>query len=288
MRKPWKLSLLLVLALVIAGVPLLGLSGCSIIGAESFDYRDVKAEDGTDAVSLYRYTGESRKDKLVIPDEVKGKRVVRINTYALSNAEYLTEITLGKYVETIEAWAITKCLKLEKIAVAEGNEHFVVKDNILYTQDMKSLVLCPNVLRGKDDGGKPNFCEVTLPEGVERIGTTAFYCTETLTQVRLPASLRYIDSFAFHYAKELTSLNLPAGLLSIGRDAFSYCDKMKGSVTIPASVMTIGDYAFFSEGSSIGEFIVERYTGEGSRSLGVDWVPSKLGSVSDKVTVREV
>ncbi|MBR2480977.1 MAG: leucine-rich repeat protein, partial [Clostridia bacterium] len=58
---------------------------------------------------------------------------------------------------------------------------------------------------------------------------------------------------AFFKCSEMASPTLPEGLKTIGKDAFSYCTRtddgdIKGFTTInlPASVESIGDYAFYN------------------------------------------
>lgn len=62
---------------------------------------------------------------------------------------------------------------------------------------------------------------VTLPEGLEEIGDSAF-AKSTLSSVRLPESLKAIGKEAFYTCRLSGTLHIPASVESIGIYAFSY------------------------------------------------------------------
>ena len=120
---------------------------------------------------------------------------------------------------------------------------------------------------------------VTLPASVTSIGRYAFSDCTGLTSVTLPASVTSIGGAAFSGCTGLTSVTLPASVTSIGDAAFSGCTGLTsfavtpgnahfssedgllynasgtsllffpaartGGYSIPASITTIGDYAFY-------------------------------------------
>ena len=53
--------------------------------------------------------------------------------------------------------------------------------------------------------------EVTIPEGVQSIGDSAFEDCNSLISLTLPSSLQSIGYWAFEYCNSLTSLYIPAG-----------------------------------------------------------------------------
>lgn len=118
----------------------------------------------------------------------------------------------------------------------------------------------------------------TLPSSLTRIGDMAFATHYSLKSLTIPDNVTTIGSYAFEYCDKLTSLAIPDNVTSIGYGAFSGCHKLteitvgaqnnnyvsedgvlfnkgktklifcpvnkSGAYEIPASVTSIGEYAF--------------------------------------------
>jgi len=87
---------------------------------------------------------------------------------------------------------------------------------------------------------------LTLRDGLVTIGAHAFEQNALLTEVDVPASVTSIGDYAF-YRTSLADVTLHNGLTEIGAYAFAYT--ALASVHLPASVITIGPAAFFSNPS---------------------------------------
>lgn len=83
---------------------------------------------------------------------------------------------------------------------------------------------------------------VVIREGVESVGSYAFYGHSSISRVSLPRSLRSIGTASFYSCSSLSSIELPSKLTSIGSNAFDFCPI--SSVKIPASVSSISTNAF--------------------------------------------
>lgn len=125
---------------------------------------------------------------------------------------------------------------------------------------------------------------VTVPDGVSKIGSLAFYKRrDIITSVYLPDSVEIIDSNAFNQCECLTNIRMPAHLKEIGIAAFWNC-KMLNDVSIPDSVQKIG-YSCF-EGSGIvsiklphGITKIEKETFMHCKNLGSITIPESVQEI---------
>ena len=88
-----------------------------------------------------------------------------------------------------------------------------------------------------------NLTSITIPDGVTRIGSGAFYDCVNLKIINIPDSVTTIEGMAFFGCQNLESIIIPDGVTSIGNNTFTGCISLT-SVTIPNSVRSIGIWAF--------------------------------------------
>ena len=87
---------------------------------------------------------------------------------------------------------------------------------------------------------------IILPDGLEKIGNSAFYQAYALRQVNFPSSLRYLGEYAFNATKlEINPLVIPEGVEEISKYAFAFCRELKGKVVLPSTMKSIGEWAFY-------------------------------------------
>ena len=140
------------------------------------------------------------------------------------------------------------------IEVDSENEYYTVKDNVLFTKDMKKLVCYTWKEVTYNNKSKVETFSYEIPEGVEEIGNAAFVC-EQLSEVKFPNSLKKIGSMAFSSCSFMKTLNLPDSLETIGSGAFNGAFRRNEiSIHIGAGVNYIGREAFGN--NYISEFSV--------------------------------
>lgn len=88
---------------------------------------------------------------------------------------------------------------------------------------------------------------VVIPNGIQKIGLSAFSECKSLISVTLPNSLTLIGDKAFKDCSKLTTIKIPKGInnVEIGRYTFENCDCLD-SVILPDGVSIIGEGAFYN------------------------------------------
>lgn len=119
---------------------------------------------------------------------------------------------------------------------------FVVMGLGLYTEDKKKLVS----YFGKE-------ALVTIPDGVEIIGSNAFVENEDLKEIKLPESLCSIEDAAFKYCLKLRQISLPKNVRTIGEQCFYGCESLE-KLEIRGEVEVISKEAF--KGCKIKELLL--------------------------------
>lgn len=89
-----------------------------------------------------------------------------------------------------------------------------------------------------------DIVNVTISEGIEKIGWNAFYGCDNMKSVELPDSLLELGDGVFCSCTRLEAVDIPEGILTINRHMFKDCKYLE-TVFIPGSVTTIGDAAFY-------------------------------------------
>ena len=88
-----------------------------------------------------------------------------------------------------------------------------------------------------------NIRKITLPEGLLRIGISAFSYLPLLEEINIPSTVKYIDKCAFEGCISLKEVNIPYGVKEIEDYTFRHCNSLK-KVTVPSTIKEIGAEAF--------------------------------------------
>ncbi|QKX39421.1 leucine-rich repeat domain-containing protein [Metamycoplasma hominis] len=186
--------------------------------------------------------------KVTIPSSIK-----EIGEGAFSGCENLKEVILNEGLEKIGAGAF-HFSDISHISINSNNKNFEIEDNFFIDKNNKKIlsyldkkatkVTIPSSVKEIGEGafsGCENLKEVTLNEGLEKIGAEAFYKTN-IESITIPSSVKEIGERAFHGCTNLNEAILNEGLEKIGVEAFRYTKI--GIITIPGSVKEIGNWAF--------------------------------------------
>ena len=195
--------------------------------------------------------------------------VTSIGNYAFYGCSGLTNITIHERVQTTGIMSFSECSNLSSVTwnavscTTYDDGQGYVYPPFQGCRNITTFTIGENV-QSLPRGlcyGLP-FTSIVIPDNVTDIGASAFYQCVGLTSITIPNSVTTIGDYAFGGIPNIvyngTATGSPWGALNVNCFVDGYliysnnyktkllrCSKsIKGAVTIPNSVTSIGDYAF--------------------------------------------
>ncbi len=204
--------------------------------------------DGTVGI-ISRAFELSKFSEIIFPDSVE--------YFDVSRQCFLNQkkISFGAGVKTFSGQLFLG-LDLEnvEITLSEDNPYYSLQDNVLLSEDGKTLIAFFG-----------SSTELTIPQGVEKIGSFAVYNRWNIKKVVIPDGVTEIGDSAFYVCGELQEIILPDSVQKIGMQAFYGCDAVT-RLSIGAGLQEIGDLAF----GYVGAALVEIGLSESNTSFKLD------------------
>lgn len=191
-----------------------------------YDMASVEIPPSVRTIGQSAFYGSNSLTGIVFPEGVE-----TIGDYALSNCTSLTGFNIPSTLR--EFGMMIDMSALESVSVSPGNKHFTSVDGIVYTKDMRTLVLCP----AEHDG-----TYVEIADGTETIAPYAFGHCKGLVTVTIPSSVRELGEGAFYRCSALTSVDL-GGVETVGDEAFNSCTSLS-KASFGRDLDSIGENAF--------------------------------------------
>ncbi len=256
------LVLSLMLLLTMTAVPAFAADSAAATDPANFAYSDYS--DGTITIEGYIGDDKDTMTELVIPEEIDGKSVTEIGSFAFEGCTSLTSVIIPDSVTEINDYAFENCTSLTSV---------IIPDSV-------------TAIENDAFGNCTSLTSVTIPASVTYIYNHAFgYCEDeetgdnikvegfTITGYKNSAAYRYAIENGFEFVSlgevspfvymefddgtiaitgyngDEAKLDIPAELdgksvTEIGYNAFENCTSLE-SVTIPDGVTYIGDNAFY-------------------------------------------
>ena len=214
------------------------------------------------------------------------------------NGKPLQELVISGSVTSIGDSAFSDCSSLTSVTIPDGVTS-IGNSAFWGCRSLTSVTIPDSVTSIGDKAfrGCSSLTSVTIPDSVTSIGIYAFYGCSSLTSVTIPDSVTSIGSYAFNGCTKLTDVTIGSSVTSIGGSALYGCSNVRfiGSaetlerlrqsffqiengilkkytgpgvdVTIPDSVTSIGDLAFYNCSSLMSVTIPDSVTSIGSRAF---------------------
>ena len=219
---------------------------------EEMDVSYLTFSETTTDVSVIGYTGDYAE--ITIPKTYHKKPVTSIGRQAFYEAS-ITSITIPASVTTIETYAFNSCSNLTNVTFATGSKLQIIKAcafrscSALVNINLEACAELETIENTVFYHNK-SLITIKLPSSLKTIGMSAFINCSMLQTVEIlgdssnPSQLTTIEDSVFDDCINLNSINLEkaVNLTTIGNHAF---EGRLTSVTIPASVTSIGTYAFY-------------------------------------------
>ena len=191
-----------------------------------YDMASVEIPPSVRTIGQSAFYGCNSLTGIVFPEGVE-----TIGDYALSNCTSLTGFNIPSTLK--EFGMMIGMSVLESVSVSPDSKHYTSMDGIVYTRDMRMLVLCP---------AEQDKAHVEIADGTETIAPYAFSHCKGLITITVPPSVREVDEGAFYRCSALTSVDL-GGIKTVGDEAFNYCTSLS-KASFGENLLSIGKNAF--------------------------------------------
>ena len=206
-------------------------NGVKFIDYEAFNYctnlTSVTIPDSVKIIDSGAFQGCTGLTSITIPESV-----TELGSYLFRGCTSLTSITIPDSVETIGNDAFDGCTSLMNIKLP---------DNITIGQDAFDNTACYNESSNWENGilyidnhlidaesSLSGIC--IIKEGTLTIAECAFLECTNLTDITIPNGVTKIGMGAFYYCTSLKSITIPDSLTTIGLMAFYYCTSLESFI----------------------------------------------------------
>ena len=146
---------------------------------------------------------------IIIPNSV-----TYIGEGAFRRCEKLTSLNIPKNVEYLGKDLLVSCSSIKSLSVEEGNKYYDSRDN------------CNAIIQKEGNVLLYGSASTVIPNTVDTIADNAFYLCLGLTEIYIPEGVKKIGRSAFCYCKNAQKLTIPNTVTIIEDWAFGECSSL--------------------------------------------------------------
>ena len=193
-----------------------------------------RVENGYALVGIKKFN----KKELKIPSQYRLEKVLAIGPNVFADCTYLTSVEFSDNVTTIYKGAFKGCTGLAIVKL--GNSLSTIGQNAFYN--------CESLKKVYYSGSVEEWCKIG---GLKNLlnDNCVFYINGSIVEgdIVLNSGTEYIASASFYRCNALTSITIPFSVVGIGDYAFYECTAMDSVTFIDGSdVRSFGEYAFYN------------------------------------------
>lgn len=211
---------------------------------KDYEYDENDKRKTITSLKVLPLTGSCYCGSVSIPEEVKYHRkklaVTKVDKEAFNDCPELRELELPRTLTDFPC--VRGSHGLERITVAEGNQHYISVDGVLYGYEPYGR-RCEGEYSHLQSYPHAHGESFTVPDFVSSIAAGAFEGCTLLKSIVLSDKIREIEADTFCGCVNLESIGWGAGVKHIWNGAFENCTSLR-SIEFPASVETVGSRAF--------------------------------------------
>ena len=219
--------------------------GVTCIGDNAFEectsLTDIVIPNSVTSIGGGAFSGCSGLTSVTIPE-----RLTCIEWGTFRNCSSLTSVIIPGSVTSIGDDAFRKCKSLKSITIPNGVTN--IGSSAFYDCSILETIIIPNSVTSIGGYAFHNTAWFNnQPDGIVYAGLVAYNYKGTMpfrTKIVIKAGTKGVANFAFYRQLSLNSVTIPSSVINIGDGAFAECDNLT-TVTLLGNVRYIGNSAFY-------------------------------------------